>query len=90
MQLGRTTHYPLLGALLAACGLPLRGCYTTKDVAEIFEVSKRTIEKLQAEGTLRRRKLPGYGKCLSCDLEELLQGSESSRGSDGGPDSSGR
>jgi|GEM_PF-5367411 len=77
-------RYPLLEALLHELGLALKGRYTTSDVAEIFGVSRRTIEKLQASGKLKRRNLPGHAKCLSQDLEEFLQSSESSQGTNGG------
>ena len=69
-------RYPLLEALLQELGLELKGRYTNGDVANIFGVTTRTIEKLQAKGRLKRRELPGHAKCLSCDLEDYLQNSE--------------
>jgi transposase len=68
-------RYPLLESLLAQMNLPLRGTYTNRHVAEIFEVSVRTIQDWVRKGDLVGRKLPGRGKFLSEDLENLLKNS---------------
>jgi len=66
-------RYPLLKALLAAKGLALQGIYTVRDVAAIFGVSTRTIQDWARQGKLHTRDLPGRGRFLSEDLEQLLQ-----------------
>ncbi len=73
------SRYPLLEPLLRELGLNLKGRYTTGDIAEIFGVCGRTIEKLWAAGKLQRRSLPGHARCLSCDLEEYLLTSQAHR-----------
>jgi transposase len=68
-------RYPLLESMLAQMNLPLRGTYTNRHVAEIFEVSVRTIQDWVRRGQLVSRNLPGRGKFLSEDLENLLKNS---------------
>lgn len=68
-------RYPLLTALLAQKGLHLKGTYTNRDVAKIFEVSIRAIQDRTSTGELRARDLPGRGRFLSDDLEEFLRNS---------------
>lgn len=68
-------RYPLLEALLAQKALPLRGVWTLRDVAKIFDVSVRTIQDWIRGGKLVPRDLPGRGKFLSEDLEAFLQNS---------------
>jgi transposase len=68
-----TTQYPLLEALLRQRGLRLRGIYTNRDAAQIFQVSVRTIQEWSREGKLQARDLPGRGRFLSEDLEAFLQ-----------------
>jgi hypothetical protein len=68
-------QYPLLVALLIQKGLPMKGIWTLGDVAEIFDVSKRTIQDWIRDGKLIPRDLPGRGRFLSEDLESFLQNS---------------
>jgi hypothetical protein len=68
-------QYPLLQALLAQRGLPLKGIWTLGDVAKIFDVSKRTIQDWIRDRKLIPRDLPGRGRFLSEDLEAFLQNS---------------
>jgi helix-turn-helix protein len=67
--------FPLLETLLAAKGRSLKGTYTNRDVADMFDVAVRTIQEWSRNGNLRPRKLPGRAKFLSEDLEEFLQNS---------------
>jgi transposase len=76
-------RFPLLENLLAQMNLPLRGTYTNSHVAEIFEVSVRTIQDWVRRGKLASRNLPGRGKFLSEDLESLLKNSERRQTSEG-------
>jgi len=66
-------RYPLLEPLLAERGLSPKGIYTNVDVAQIFAVSKRTIQEWLRDGRLIARDLPGRGRYLSEDLELFLQ-----------------
>jgi len=68
-------RYPLLESVLVQLGLPLRGTYTNRDVANIFHVSVRTIQDWVRRGDLIARNLPGWGKFLSQDLENFLNNS---------------
>lgn len=68
-------RFPLLESLLAQMNLPLRGTYTNRHVAEMFEVSVRTIQDWVRTGKLACRNLPGRGKFLSEDLENFLKNS---------------
>ncbi len=72
MQAGR---YPLLEALCAQRGEPLRGIWTLPDVARLFSVSVRTLQDWITAGKLAPRDLPGRGRFLSEDLENFLQAS---------------
>ena len=71
----RLRKYTLLEALLAQKGLPLKGIYTTKDVAKIFGVSVRAIQERVRSGQIASRDLPGRARFLSEDLETFLQNS---------------
>jgi hypothetical protein len=71
-KLGR---YRLLEALLEERGLPLKGAYSNRDVANIFHVSIRTIQEWSRNGKLKPRTLPGRSRFLSSDLENLLENS---------------
>lgn len=66
-------RYPLLEALLAQKGLPLKGIWTLRDVAKIFDAAVRTIQDRIHDGKLIPRDLPGRGRFLSEDLEGFLQ-----------------
>jgi hypothetical protein len=68
-------RYPLLEALLAQKGLPLKGIWTLRDAAMIFEAAVRTTQDWIRDGKLIARDLPGRGRFLSEDLEAFLQNS---------------
>lgn len=72
---GEAVRYPLLEALLAQKGLKLKGTYTIRDVALIFDASRRTLQEWTAAGNPAARDLPGRGRFLSEDLEKFLQSS---------------
>jgi phage terminase Nu1 subunit (DNA packaging protein) len=68
--------YPLFEALLRHKGVPSKGMYTNKDMADLFDVSVRTIQAWVTEGRLAPRKLPGRGRFLAEDIESFLQNSK--------------
>lgn len=74
-------RYPLLEALLAQKGLPLKGLYTNNDAAQIFGVAARTIQDWRQNGKLKGRDLPGRARFLSEDLEAFLENSAGKPGS---------
>jgi hypothetical protein len=67
--------YPLLEGLLRAKGLSLKGMYSYRDAAAIFDCSVRALQERIRNGKLRKRNLPGRGKFLSVDLEDFLRNS---------------
>src|ERR1700739_586038 len=69
------SKYPLLQSLLEILDLQLQPTYSTRDIANIFRVSIKTIQNRVAAGQLVPRDLPGRGKFLPQDLEEFLKGS---------------
>jgi excisionase family DNA binding protein len=69
-----TPSYPLLEALLAQLGLSLKGRYTISDAAQIFGVSRRTIQDWIRDGKINARKMRHY-RFLSEDLEAFFQNS---------------
>ncbi len=71
-----TRKYPLLEALLATKGLPLKGIWTIADVAEIFNVRNRAIYDWINNQKLTARDLPGRGRFLCEDLEQFLTDSK--------------
>jgi DNA-directed RNA polymerase specialized sigma24 family protein len=46
--------------------------YTVHDVAAIFRVSTRSIQKWMSRGRLSSRSMPGRAKFLSQDLEGFI------------------
>ena len=73
--------FPLLQTLFAQRGLRLEGfggLYTTRDVARIFGVCPRTVNRWCREGKLHPRKHLGRAKFLSEDLEAFLSAGEPS------------
>jgi hypothetical protein len=68
--------YPLLEEILEILGLKLKTKYTTKDAAQIFEVTPRAILNRIESGKMIARDLPGHGRFLSIDLEEYLRNSK--------------
>jgi hypothetical protein len=71
----KPSRYPLLENLLAHRALPLRGTYTIHDVAEMFDVSTRTIQERVKSQELNARNLPGRARFLSVDLEDFIRNS---------------
>jgi excisionase family DNA binding protein len=51
----------------------LRPMYTTRQAAEVFNVSSRTLQYWIAQGKLVARELPGRARFLPCDLEAFLE-----------------
>ncbi len=72
------TKYPLLGQILAIKNLPLEPLYTTRDLAELFSVSVRSVQNWIASGKLPPRSLPGRWKFLTQDIEDFLIASQRS------------
>jgi hypothetical protein len=73
------SRYPLLDAVLSTKNLSFQSTYSHPDVAEIFNVTSRTIQEWIASGKLVSRELPGRGRFLSVDLEEFLHKSKRSQ-----------
>ena len=71
----KPAKYPLLETVLAYKGLPMKGTFTVQDVADLFNVTIRTIQTRMKRGGLTARDLPGRSRFLAMDLEQLLQGS---------------
>ncbi len=69
---GNFAEYPLLQTMLRSMGLAIKAFYTCGDVAELFDVSTRTIQSRVKDGTLPSRKLIGGGRFLPADLEAYL------------------
>jgi hypothetical protein len=70
-----STRYPLLQEILALKDRPLQATYTVRDLAQIFNVSTRTIQNRVAAGQINSRDLPGRAKFLPVDLETFLASS---------------
>lgn len=70
-----TVKYPLLQEILSLQGRPLQATYTTRDLAQLFNVSPRAIQNRVASGQIPSRDLPGRAKFLSEDLEAFLASS---------------
>jgi len=68
--------YPLLEPLLRLQGLPLKASYTVGEAAQLFGVSRRTINVWVKKGKLPSHVLPGYGRFTPEDLEEFLRTSK--------------
>jgi hypothetical protein len=67
--------YPLLQEILSLQGSTLQATYTTRDLAQLFNVSARAIQNRVASGQIPSRDLPGRAKFLSEDLESFLASS---------------
>jgi transposase len=70
-----TIKYPLLEQILAIKHLPLEPMYSTRNIAELFSVSARSVQNWMASGKLIPRSLPGRWKFLTQDVEDFLQAS---------------
>ena len=66
-----TGKYPLLQTLLTAKSLPDKGIWSIGDVAQIFGVRNRAIYDWISNGKPAVRGLPGRGRFLWEDVEEL-------------------
>lgn len=64
--------YPLLSVMLQLRGLQLLPQYKNSDAAKVFGCTTRTIQKRVSEEKWTARDLPGGGRFLPCDLEEIL------------------
>jgi hypothetical protein len=71
----KPARYPLLETALSFRGLPLKGLFSVRDVAELFDVTTRTIQLRMKRGDLVARNLPGHLRFLAMDLELFLQNS---------------
>jgi hypothetical protein len=71
-DVAKPARYPLLETILAYKGFPMKGTFTLREVADLFEVSTRTIQTKVKRGGLASRDLPGRSKFLAIDLEQLL------------------
>jgi hypothetical protein len=68
----RLDTYPLLEGLLRAKGLSLKGTYSYRDAADIFDCSVRALQERIKNGELRKRNLPGRAKFLAKALLSKL------------------
>lgn len=71
----KPNRFPFLETILSHRGLSLKAMYSLRDVAEIFQVTIRTIQQRVKAGQLISRDLPGRAKFLSADLEDFLSSS---------------
>ena len=67
--------FPLLQTLLEQRGVAPKGIYTSRDAAQLFDVSVRTIQDWISDRKINARRLPGRGRFLSQDLEAFLESS---------------
>jgi hypothetical protein len=67
--------YQLLEEILAIKNLPLQPMYSTRDLAQLFNVSARSVQNWTASGKLIPRRLPGRWKFLTQDIEDFLKAS---------------
>jgi hypothetical protein len=74
---------PLLMALAARRGLAIFPIYSNRDVAELFNVSVRTIQDWITDNKILPRNLPGRGRFLPEDLEAFLRNSNKKTGTVG-------
>ena len=66
---------PLFERLRIHRGFPMKPILTLRDAAQLFSVSKRTLQDWIQKGKLVPRDLPGRGRFLPEDLERFLQDS---------------
>ena len=67
------TRYPMLEVFLSLRNLDLKSDYCHQQVAELFEVTLRTIQVWIADGRLTTNDWPGGSRILPADLEAFLQ-----------------
>jgi hypothetical protein len=65
-------QYPHLEEILRIQNRAIKPMYSTRDVADIFHVSPRSIQNRIAAGQLVPRDLPGRAKFLPQDIEDFL------------------
>lgn len=75
MHSERSTSFPLLEQILTIQGSPLQPLYSTRDLAVLFGVSHRAIQRRIQAGQLTPRDLPGRAKFLAQDVEAFLSSS---------------
>jgi predicted DNA-binding protein (UPF0251 family) len=68
--------YPLLEEFLEIQNLSLKPKYTTKDAAQIFDVTPRAVQDWIKSGKMIARDLLGHGRFLPVDLENYLRNSK--------------
>ena len=73
------TKYPLLSQILTIKNLPLQAMYTPRHLAELFDVSVRSVQNWMTSGKLPPRSLPGHWKFLTQDIEDFLEASLESK-----------
>jgi hypothetical protein len=69
------TWYPLLFCFLRDRGMAFKASFTTREAADIFEVTTWSIRDLVATGQLRSHRLPARKRFLAQDLEDYLAAS---------------
>jgi hypothetical protein len=68
--------YRLLAEVLKIKNMLIKPMYSTRDLAEIFDVSARAIQSWATAGKLTPRHLPGRWKYLTQDVEDFLLASQ--------------
>jgi hypothetical protein len=72
MKQDETDRYPLLREYLTLKEMALKPAFTLHDVAQMFDVTTRSIQSWVETGKLNTRDVPGRGKVFPVDLETLL------------------
>jgi Helix-turn-helix domain len=70
-----STRFPMLEEMLRIKGLSLQATYSITDIAALFGVSPRAVQRRVAAGQIPSRDLPGRARFLSEDLEAFLMAS---------------
>jgi hypothetical protein len=65
-------RYPRLREYLTSMSTPMKAAFTVQDVADMFDVSTRTIQTSISTGKLKQRDVPGKARIFPADLEEML------------------
>jgi hypothetical protein len=73
-------RYPILEVILSLRKLTLKSDYSHQEIAELFNVTLRTIQAWIADGRLATNDWPGGSRVLPADLEAFLQASKRQRG----------
>ena len=72
--------YPLLQSLLEQKHLPMKGVFTYRDLAKLFDAGVRTIQVWCKDGKIVVRDLPARGRFLAQDVEDFLERSVRQQG----------